>query len=63
MHHSPHHRFHGALGDVKSCEMIFEMYELDEQKKEKVAVRVLTEWQESNHNIDLYPIIEELGKE
>ena len=43
--HSPHHRFHGAISQIRSLELLWQVAELDESTKQKIASHVLAIWQ------------------
>ena len=43
--HSPHHRFHGAIGQIRSIELLWQVATIDESTKQKIASHVLAIWQ------------------
>jgi hypothetical protein len=45
LHHSPHYRFHGAFGQAREVELLFEMLEPDAQRKEQIVQDLLKLWQ------------------
>ena len=43
--HSPHHRFHGAISQIRSIELLWQVAKVDESTKQKIASHVLAIWQ------------------
>ncbi len=54
--HSPHYRFHGAFGQIREIEILWEAGEVDESTRRKIASRILALWQfdGSYFNADRY---------
>ena len=45
LHHSPHYRFHGAFGQIRDIEILWEAGKVDESTRRKIASHVLAHWQ------------------
>ncbi len=44
-HHSPHYRFHGAIGQIRELEILWQLGNIDLPIKRKIASHVLALWQ------------------
>lgn len=50
VHYSPHYTFHGAIGDMRTLSMIWEMDNAPEDVRRKTALHVLALWQYAGHD-------------
>ena len=60
--HSPHHRFHGAIGQIQFVEMLDEMQPFEAVDCPRVASELLRCWQNSDSDDDARRYLEGLSR-
>jgi len=48
-HHSPHYRYHGAIHDLRTAEMGFELYGVPPERKRELAEAMRDSWNQTGN--------------
>lgn len=62
-HYSPHHIFHGALGQSQNVGLLFESRNMPSDKKTQIAVEILKAWQRTGNDSGASEILDKLWEE